>query len=224
MVKAIEIKNLKKTYQKGKANEVDALKCINLNINKGEFIAITGPSGCGKSTLLHSIGCLDGFDEGLYYLNGEDVHSLTNKQLAKIRNKTIGFVLQEHGLLADRLCWENVAIPLQISERNKKTIEGKSKAILMKFGLDEIMNKPPSQISVGQKQRVSIARALACDPDIILCDEPTGSLDSKNAMKIIETLKELNKLGKTIIIVTHNPNIAKECERVLILDEGRFVT
>lgn len=222
MLKIIEIRNLKKIYQKGTVTEVTALKSISLTIHKGELVAIMGPSGCGKSTLLHIIGCLDNFDEGDYYLNGEDINLLSNKQMALIRNQTIGFVLQEHGLLMDRFSWENVAIPLQISNISKKTIEKKCKRLLETLGLSKISDKPPSQISVGQKQRVAIARALACDPDILLCDEPTGSLDFENSRIVMDTFKQLNKAGKTIIIVTHNDKIAKVCDRVLNLVEGEI--
>lgn len=214
----IKLKNINKIYG-SKENEEHVLKNINLTINKGELVAIMGPSGSGKTTLLNILGLMDKQTSGEYYLNGEEVSKKTIKELAKIRNSTIGFVFQNFNLINDYNLIENVAITLSYS-LNKKNIKKRSIEKLKDVGLDEYINKKPTQLSGGQKQRVAIARALINNPDIILADEPTGALDQKTGIKILSILKDINKNGKTVIIITHDINIANECERVIRIEDG----
>lgn len=202
---------------------VDALKDVNVEIKKGEFVAIVGPSGSGKSTLMHIIGILDKPTEGQVVLEGKDIAKLTEDELAVLRNKHIGFVFQSFNLLAKTTSVDNVELPLvysgvKKSERDKRAVEA-----LTKVGLGERLYHTPAQLSGGQQQRVAIARALIGNPSLILADEPTGNLDSKSGREIMDLLKSLNKNGNTIVLVTHDMDIAKNAKRQIIIKDGQIV-
>jgi putative ABC transport system ATP-binding protein len=221
MNKLINIKNITKTYKMGDT-EVNALNRIQLDIDFKEFVSIVGPSGSGKSTLMNMIGCLDIPTSGEYYLNGEDVSKMKEKQLAKLRNKTIGFIFQGFNLLNKLTAYENVELPLiyqgiGTSERKKMTISA-----LERVGLSDRMHHRPTELSGGQQQRVAIARALSSRPPMILADEPTGNLDSKTGIEVMKMLKELHQEGKTIILITHDNNVAKGADRIVRIGDGEI--
>ncbi|MDD5538858.1 MAG: ATP-binding cassette domain-containing protein, partial [Candidatus Omnitrophica bacterium] len=217
----IETKNLYKTYQMGDV-KVEALRDVSLKIAAGEFVAIMGASGSGKSTMMHVLGLLDRPDSGEYYLGGEDVTKLTDKELALVRNQLVGFVFQQFHLLPRMTALENAELPLiyagkrHLKERAEKELEG--------VGLKDRMLHRPNEMSGGQQQRVAIARSLVCDPPIIFADEPTGNLDSKSKEEIMAILKELNKKGKTIVIVTHENEIAVHAKRVIMMRDGQIIS
>jgi len=215
------LEDIKKTYRTGDI-EVEVLKGINLGIKRGEFVAIMGTSGSGKTTLLNIIGCLDKPSSGRYLLAGREVSGLDDNELSKVRNKHIGFIFQNFYLLPYATVLENVLLPALYSD----SMVNKTKAmdILRLVGLSERARFKPNQLSGGQQQRVAIARALINEPDLILADEPTGQLDSLTAREIMELLKELNRKGKTIILVTHDNNIAGYAERILHMKDGRIVS
>jgi putative ABC transport system ATP-binding protein len=212
----IKLRNITKIYEDG--GRTQALKGVNLSINKGEFVAIMGPSGSGKSTLMHIIGALDVPTAGTYNLDGESVHELDDDRLSDIRNRKIGFVFQAFNLLARMNLLKNVALPLAYA--NDPTREQKARDVLTRVGLADQINKRPNEISGGQKQRVAIARALITNPSIILADEPTGNLDTKTGDEIIHFLQELNDQGNTIVMVTHEHDIAAHAQRVITLRDG----
>lgn len=216
----IEMVGVSKAYNPGKQNEVNALRDVSLSVEKGALVAIIGPSGSGKTTLLKIIGCLDKPTTGKCIVDGIDVGTASDRQLAHMRNAKIGFVLQEFGLIEDRTILENIYVPLLFSRRSIKSQQAKATAILEHLGIAGIKKKPVSQLSGGQKQRVAIARALIADPDIILADEPTGALDTGTSGDVMSLFEELNTVGKTIIIVTHNPEIAKRCHKIYTLVDG----
>ena len=217
----IELKNISKIYG-SKDNQVVALKNITLTINKGEFVTILGTSGSGKSTLLNIIGCLDKPTTGAYLYENEDIIKINDKKLSKLRNKSFGFILQFFGLINDESVYENVSVPLQYSDKkNKKELVGN---IVKKLGIFNKIKAKPTELSGGQCQRVAIARALVNDPDIILADEPTGALDKKTGLQVIDILKQLNSEGKTIIIVTHDQTIADKSKRIIQLEDGNIVS
>lgn len=216
----ISLKNINKDYGSGEAKTA-ALKDINVEIEKGEMIAIMGPSGSGKTTLLNILGLLDIPSDGEYYLDDELVKQIKVDSLAKIRNKKIGFVFQNFNLLYDYSVLYNVEMPLTYS-KDKKNMRERATKMLENVGLKEHINKSPNELSGGQKQRVAIARALINEPDIILADEPTGALDKKTGEEILALLKEINKNGKTIIIVTHDINIAKYCDKIINIVDGQI--
>lgn len=216
----IEMVGVSKAYNPGKQNEVNALRDVSLSVEKGTLVAIIGPSGSGKSTLLKIIGCLDKATTGKCIVDGIDVGMASDRQLAHMRNAKIGFVLQEFGLIEDRTILENIYVPLLFSRRSIKSQQTKATAILKHLGIAGIKKKPVSQLSGGQKQRVAIARALISAPDIILADEPTGALDTGTSGDVMSLFEELNTLGKTIIIVTHNPEIAERCHKIYTLVDG----
>ncbi len=218
----IETKKLEKKYNKGTPAEVHALKNINLQVNKGELLGIIGVSGSGKSTLLHILGCIDTVTVGKYYLNGEEIAKKSDRELARIRNQKVGFVLQEYGLLLNKTAIENVSLPLLFGDTRFKKIKEKCLEILDELGIKELGERQVNQLSGGQKQRVAIARALVNNPDIILADEPSGALDTDTAEEIMEVLVELNEKGKTIIAVTHDPVVVSYCKRILSLKDGRL--
>lgn len=212
----IELKDITKTYEDG--GKTQALKGVSLSIKKGEFVAVMGPSGSGKSTLMHIIGALDIPTTGTYDLDDEAVQELDDDRLSDIRNRKIGIVFQAFNLLARMSLLKNVALPLAYA--NDATREQKAKEVLTRVGLADQMNKLPNEISGGQKQRVAIARALITNPSIILADEPTGNLDSKTGDEIMHFFQELNEQGHTIIMVTHEHDIAAHAGRVVTLRDG----
>ena len=217
----IEIKNLNKIYLKGKKNMVHALNNINLKIDDRETVAIIGESGAGKSTLLHIMSCIDNFD-GEYYLDNIDINKLRESKKSKLRSSKIGIVLQDFALIDDFTVFENVMTPLYF---NKKIKDKKSSVMraLKKTGIASLKSKKVSQLSGGQKQRVAISRALVTSPEYIFADEPTGSLDSKTSEEIVKMLFDLNRNGITIIIVTHNLDIANKCQRVIEIKDGNII-
>ncbi len=217
----IETKNLYKTYQMGDV-KVEALRGISLKISRGEFVAIMGASGSGKSTLMHVLGLLDRPDSGEYRLEGEDVTKLTDKELALVRNQLVGFVFQQFHLLPKMTALENAELPLIYA--GKKHMKEKAEQEIEGVGLKERMFHRPNEMSGGQQQRVAIARSLVCDPPIIFADEPTGNLDSKSKEEIINILKNLNKKGKTIVIVTHENEIAVHARRIITMRDGQIIS
>lgn len=219
----IKIKNLNKVYNENTDSEFHALKNINIEIKKGSLNAIIGKSGSGKSTLLHIIGCLDRFTSGEYLLDENDINGLTNNQIADIRNKKIGFVLQEFGLILNKTCYDNIAVPLMFNKNiSYRDIENRVRPALARVGLIKKSDRKAGELSGGQKQRIAIARAIVNDPEIILADEPTGALDSKTSNEIINLLFELNKQGKTVIIVTHDNELASKCSNVIEIKDGKI--
>tara|TARA_Y100000741_G_scaffold342088_1_gene304836 strand:- start:141 stop:830 length:690 start_codon:yes stop_codon:yes gene_type:complete len=218
----IKLKDLSKHYIMGN-NRVEALKKVNLSINIGEFVAIMGPSGSGKSTLMNLIGCLDKPSDGEYILDNNIVNKLTNDKLAEIRNKKIGFVFQNFNLLSRTTAIENVQLPLIYNNNDIKTRDHKAKKKLDLVGLKDRMNHKPNQLSGGQQQRVAIARALVNEPVVILADEPTGALDSKTGEEIMLIFKKLNNSGITIILVTHEIDIAHFAKRIITFKDGSIV-
>lgn len=218
MKKLIELQNLVKTYNLGKPNEFTALKGIDLIIKKGEFVAIMGPSGSGKSTLMNILGALDILTTGSYKLNGVEVSSLSDDELADFRGKTVGFVFQQFNLLPRYSLYENVLLPtIYHSVQNP---DNKIKELIKKVGLTEKMLSKPNQISGGQIQRVAIARSLVMSPSIIMADEPTGNLDSRTAYEIMEIFEGINNEGNTIILITHEEDIANYAKRIIRLKDG----
>jgi len=221
MDRLISIKNVFKTYKMGDI-EVNALNGITLDVGYKEFISIVGPSGSGKSTLMNVIGCLDVPTSGDYYLNGEDVSKMKEKQLAKVRNRTIGFIFQGFNLLSKLTAYENVELPLiyqGIGYGERKTLVMKA---LERVGLENRTHHKPTELSGGQQQRVAIARALASRPPLILADEPTGNLDSKSGLEVMKTLHELHDEGKTIVLITHDNDIAKQADRIVRIGDGEI--
>lgn len=223
MMELINLKNISKTYGKNDAM-VEALKNIDLIVNSGEMLCIMGASGSGKSTLLNIIGCLDKADQGEYILKQENIIKYSAKNLAKIRNKTFGFVVQYFGLLDDYTVYENIQIPLEYSKTPGKKRKILIESMLDKLNIKEKSGKMPTELSGGQNQRVAIARALVNNPDIILADEPTGALDRKTSEEVMNIFKKLNDEGKTVIIVTHDEKVASKCRRIVILDDGRIIS
>jgi putative ABC transport system ATP-binding protein len=219
MKKIIETKDIQKTYIMG-AEQVRALRSVSITINKGEYVAFMGPSGSGKSTLMNIIGCLDTPTAGTYILNDKDVSDMTENELAEVRNKEIGFVFQTFNLLPRASCLENVALPLIYAGYSKTDREEKAFEALDSVGLGDRVHHKPNELSGGQRQRVAIARALVNNPSIILADEPTGNLDSKTSYDIMELFHELHQKGNTIIMVTHEDDIAHYAHRVVRLRDG----
>jgi putative ABC transport system ATP-binding protein len=215
----IEIKGIGKTYRIGEV-VVNALREVDLNINKGEYVALMGPSGSGKSTLMNILGCLDTPSRGKYFLNGTDVSNMTDNALAEIRNKEIGFIFQTFNLLARNTSIDNVALPLVYAGLPKKERIAKAENALRSVGLGDRMDHKPNELSGGQRQRVAIARALVNSPSIILADEPTGNLDSKTSYEIMELIEKIHEAGNTVIIVTHEEDIAKRAKRIVRLRDG----
>lgn len=218
----IDLRHIFKIYYLG-GEEVRANDDVSVAIDKGEFVAIVGKSGSGKSTLMNIIGALDVPTKGEYYLGGEDVSKMEDKQLARIRNKMIGFIFQQYNLLPKLNLLENVELPLLYAGVGSEERKQRAMASLEKVGLAEKWKNMPNQLSGGQQQRVSIARALAGDPSLILADEPTGALDSKTSREVLNFLKQLNKEGNTIVMITHDNSIAMEAKRVVRIADGHKV-
>jgi putative ABC transport system ATP-binding protein len=219
--KIIEIINVTKAYKMGKI-ELQVLKDINLTINKGEFVIILGPSGSGKSTLMNIVGCLDIPTSGKVYLSGTDISKLSENKLAKLRGKTIGFIFQQFNLIPSLSAQKNVMLPLEFLNVNTTKAKIDTNNILTKMDLANRTHHLPTELSGGQQQRVAISRALITNPEIILADEPTGNLDSKTGIYILDFLKDLNKLGKTIILVTHDQNIIKYGTKIIHIIDGKI--
>ena len=218
----IDIQGITKTYVNGKLS-VPVLYGIDLQVNKGEFVSIMGPSGSGKSTFMNILGCLDRPTTGSYRLNGDEVATLSDDELAFVRNKQIGFVFQSFNLLTKLTAVENVALPMIYAGMGKKTRNERAAALLASVGLGDRMDHLPSELSGGQRQRVAIARALANNPAIIMADEPTGNLDSKSTIDVMNIFRGLYDEGRTIILVTHEPEIATYASRNVVLRDGLIV-
>lgn len=219
----VEIKGVNKLYKVSNTVSFHALRDINLKIKKGEFTAIVGPSGSGKSTLMNIIGLLDKPSSGIYKLDGEDVSKFPEEKLAKLRNKKLGFVFQSFNLLQRTTSLQNVALPLIYAGIPKREREEKARELLEEVGLEDKICSFPNQLSGGEQQRIAIARALVTNTDIILADEPTGNLDSKSGEEIISILENLNKKGKTILLITHSQETAKKADRIINLKDGGVV-
>jgi putative ABC transport system ATP-binding protein len=220
MERIIQLKDISKTYVVGGAIEVPALKSITIDIEKNEYVAIMGPSGSGKSTLMNIIGCLDTPSQGVYVLNDHDVSSLTDDQLAAVRNKEIGFVFQTFNLLPRYDALGNVQLPLIYAGVFKTDRMQRAKKVIEQVGLTDRSHHKPNEMSGGQRQRVAVARALVSNPSIILADEPTGNLDSKTSIDIMRLFSEIHRNGNTIILVTHEEDIARYAHRIIRLRDG----
>lgn len=217
----IKIRNVSKSYG-GKNIKTQALKNINLDINEGDFIAIMGPSGSGKSTLLNIIGCMDKSSSGEYYIEDRLVNNMNNKELSEIRNKTISFVFQNFALMKDYNIYDNIEVPLLHRNLSYKVRRDMVFHIMKDLGIEEQSKKKPSELSGGQQQRVAIGRAMVSGAKIVLADEPTGALDQKTGEDVMELLKDLNKKGTTVIIITHDPKVAEKCDKILKIKDGKI--
>lgn len=220
----IELNGIDKIYQ-SKQMQFQALKKIDMMVEEGEMLAIQGKSGAGKSTLMHIIGCVDSFNRGVYLLDGINVGKLNDRQLSKIRNQKMGFIMQDFALVPKLSVFDNIAIPLYLNNSVKlKEITPMVKKAAQEVALTDQLGKKANQLSGGQKQRVAIARAIVNSPKIILADEPTGALDGTTANEIITLLKKQNEKGKTIIIITHDDSIANYCNRIIKIEDGKLVS
>lgn len=219
----IDLKHIIKRFYEGQANELEILHGIDLTVKKGEFVSIVGASGSGKTTLMNIIGILDRASEGSYILDGLDVSEARDKELSNIRNEKIGFVFQTYNLIARTSALKNVELPMLYAKVPRKERSQRAKELLDLVGMGERMSHKPDELSGGQKQRVAIARAMANDPTIILADEPTGALDAKTGQEIMELLNNIKTKGKTIILVTHDENIASYADRIVRIENGKIV-
>lgn len=221
MEKLIEIRDVQKVYKVGNET-VYALKGVSLDIFKGEYVALMGPSGSGKSTLMNILGCLDSFTSGKYVLNGTDVSEMSENDLAEVRNKEIGFVFQTFNLLPRMNALENVALPLVYAGMSKKERLERAELVLSQVGLKDRVLHKPNELSGGQRQRVAIARGLVNRPSILLADEPTGNLDTKTSVEIMDLFREIHSKGNTIVLVTHEEDIAMNAKRIVRLRDGQI--
>lgn len=219
----IQVKNISKIYNKGKSNAFQALDDVSISIAKGELAAIVGTSGAGKSTLLHILACIDNYDNGEYYIDKVLIKNISEKRLAVIRNMKIGMVMQDFALIDDFTAIQNVMLPLDFSKEKNLNKKKAAMSALKSVGMEKFADNLSNKLSGGQKQRVAIARAIVNNPSVILADEPTGALDSKTATDIMNLFKKLNNDGKTIIIVTHDKEIAAQCGRIIEIADGRIV-
>ena len=219
----IQIENISKLYRPKGGMPIQALDNLSLQVKKGEFLIITGVSGSGKSTLLHVLGGMDTVDNGSIKVCGEEITSYSRKKLAQYRNSRIGFVLQDFGLIHYRTVKENVSVPLYIHQKNKGSITQQTDAMLERMGILDLRARLVFQLSGGQKQRVAIARAMINEPDIILADEPTGSLDTKTKKEILDVFADLHKTGTTIVMVTHDNEISTYADRVVKINDGKII-
>nr|WP_211197091.1 ABC transporter ATP-binding protein [Enterococcus mundtii] len=223
MVQVLTLNNIHKSYWQG-GKELQVLKNISLQINEGELVAIMGPSGSGKSTLMNIIGCLDTATSGDYIVEGTDVKTLADNSLADFRNAKIGFVFQNFNLMPKLTVSQNVEMPLTYKKVNKKERRKRALDMLQLVGLEDRSDFKPMELSGGQKQRVAIARALVTNPSFVLGDEPTGALDTKTSSQIMDLFKEFHQAGKTIILITHEPEIATLCQRTITLRDGQIIS
>lgn len=217
----LKLKDIHKSYQQG-IQEFPILKGIDLHVKEGDFLAIMGPSGSGKSTLMNIIGCLDKASSGTYHIEGTDVSELSDNQLSDLRNQKIGFVFQNFNLMPKLTACQNVELPLTYMKISKKERRERALEMLRLVGLEERSDFKPMELSGGQKQRVAIARALVTNPSFILGDEPTGALDTKTSVQIMDLFKQFNDEGKTIVIITHEPEVAQLCKQTVILRDGNI--
>ena len=217
----INVDSVHKSYDLGE-NSVHALRGVTFSIEKGEFVSIMGPSGSGKSTLMNIVGCLDTPSEGTYLLNQRDVGKLDEEQLAGIRNQEIGFIFQQFHLLPRSTALENVALPLKYASVQRAEQLSRAEEVLNKVGLSDRLSHKPTELSGGEQQRVAIARALVNSPSILFADEPTGNLDSKTGKEVLEIFKELNDKGQTIVVITHENDIAKQSQRTITIKDGEI--
>lgn len=219
----VKLNEIVKIYNPKKANEFEALHGVSAEIKDGEMVAVIGKSGAGKSTLLHILACIDSYEGGEYYIDDTLVKKLSEKKYAQIRNEKIGMVMQDFALVEDFSAIENVMIPLNFAKNKVKDKKTKALEALKAVGMEELAKKPCNKLSGGQKQRVAIARAIVNNPSMILADEPTGALDTKTSAEIMELFHELNERGRTVIIVTHDPNVAEQCDRIIEISDGNIV-
>ncbi len=219
----LRLEDISKVYRNN-GIQVEALKHVDLEIDEGESVAIMGASGSGKSTLLNVMGCMDKATGGEYYINDINIRNYSDKKMAGLRNEVFGFVMQDFGLIERCTVEKNVMLPLYYSKKHKKEKKKRVEEMLDKVGLLEKKQQLAMRLSGGQRQRVAIARALVNDASILLCDEPTGALDQKTGKEIIDIFSDINRQGKTVILVTHDPNVAKSCHRVLTISDGEIVT
>lgn len=220
----VDLRGIIKRFYIGMPNELQILNGMDIRIREGEFVAIVGESGSGKSTLMNIIGALDRPTEGTYYFNGEDISKFSDKKLSLVRNKEIGFVFQNFNLIPRTSALKNVELPMMYAGKGRKERTKRAKELLETVGMAERSDHNPNELSGGQKQRVAIARAMANDPSIILADEPTGALDTKTGRVVMDIFHELHKLGKTIILITHSPELARETERIITISDGCIVS
>ena len=223
MKEVIRLNGICKSYFLGK-QELPVLKGINLLISQNEYVALMGPSGSGKSTLMNILGCLDSPSSGQYILNGKDVSNMEDDQLADVRNVEIGFVFQQFNLLPRLTAWENVGLPLIYAGAGKKEREERARAMLQKVGLSDRAHHKPNELSGGQSQRVAIARALINNPSLLLADEPTGNLDSKTSVEIMDLFRAIHESGNTVVLVTHEEDIANCTHRIIRIRDGQVET
>ncbi len=219
----LELKEIYKNYSQG-GIDVPVLKNINLQVDEGEYVAIMGPSGSGKSTLMNIVGCLDKPTSGSFFLDGSDISTLNDKMLSRIRNKYIGFVFQNFNLLPRQSALQNVELPLQYAAVPRKERKMLCKDALIKVGLEDRMYFKPTQLSGGQKQRVAIARAMVNSPKILLADEPTGALDSKSGVQVMQLFRKLNEEGVTVIMITHAREVAEQADRIISIFDGEITS
>ena len=220
----VDMKGIIKRFYIGMPNELQILNGIDLQIKEGEFVAIVGESGSGKSTLMNIIGALDRPTEGTYFLNGEDISRMNDKKLSEIRNKEIGFVFQNFNLIPRTSALKNVEIPMMYAGKGRRERTKKAEELLKIVGMGDRSDHNPNELSGGQKQRTAIARAMANDPSIILADEPTGALDTKTGRVVMDLFHKLHRDGKTIVLITHSPELAKETERIVTISDGSIVS
>lgn len=218
----IDLKNITKIYNKKKANAFTALTNVSMHIDDGELLAIVGKSGAGKSTLLHILVCIDTYDDGIYHLGKQEICNLPESKLASIRNEHIGLVMQDYALVEDFTVLDNVLLPLNLAKNKRKNRKQLAMEALEKVEMTDFAKKKVAELSGGQKQRTAIARSIVNNPDVLLADEPTGALDSANAQTVMELFRKINVSGTTIIIVTHDEDLAQCCNRIIEIKDGKI--